>query len=726
MKLSDFYISLEESFKHYTVKHKHSGKTYKVTAMHDKSAKEKARQQHGGTASRYTGTSTDDFEIVEGIKDLVKGLKGPGYYSLDKDNPDHPADISDKLRKKLKQKDEGKSPHKKGTKKYKKHMAAMHAGMGEASVGAPDYNPARGGYTDNMIGEPDDYYDAEERQEAYDDLQDALQGNYMDDYIKDGDCPACGGTGYMDGEETFTNDDGEEEESSECDGFGNYGCDEGEMTYGNGQPSWVEIIKHDESKAERQKSKDEYPGDEEVIKQVASYMKRMDDPRMAYQQMQADFPFMGRGQRSEILGKASKMAFGEGVMDMDWKSASELEDLPMIKSYNTPEENAVSKILGRALMKKDWEKYSPQELFSELESENPELADDIAKIAKIVYKVQLEERAYKDVGVADVQTDPRGKEFKFNKDTKKFKAIDDEEEADPKTKTGKELMRKRRNAMKKSSPSYNKKPAPKKGGFLSNLFNDVMNEGEERSIIQNACIEKLVDEFAGEIGQFENKDDLEYAIYQELERLDVSDCVDPEMEVGGQPIGDFASGRVIDVINSSDVIYDVMQHMDLSQLPEGKSPHKKGTKKYKKHMAAIHAGEGVKDIVKSLKGPKYYSLDKDAPHPTDDLDKLKKKLKSKDKDIDEAEYNGKDVELNKPKRGGSKKYYVYVKNPKTDRVKKISFGDVTGLKTKANNKKRAKSFAARHNCEKKNDKMKAGYWACRLPRYGLVKGGKWW
>ena len=94
--------------------------------------------------------------------------------------------------------------------------------------------------------------------------------------------------------------------------------------------------------------------------------------------------------------------------------------------------------------------------------------------------------------------------------------------------------------------------------------------------------------------------------------------------------------------------------------------------------------------------------------------------------VKEAEYNGKDVELNKPKRGGSKKYYVYVKNPKTGRVKKISFGDVTGLKTKAGNKKRAKSFAARHNCEKKNDKMKAGYWACRLPRYGLVKGGQWW
>ena len=94
--------------------------------------------------------------------------------------------------------------------------------------------------------------------------------------------------------------------------------------------------------------------------------------------------------------------------------------------------------------------------------------------------------------------------------------------------------------------------------------------------------------------------------------------------------------------------------------------------------------------------------------------------------VSEAEYAGKDVDLNKPKRGGSKKYYVYVKNPQTDRVKKIEFGDVTGLRTKSNNPDRARSFAARHNCEKKNDKTKAGYWACRLPRYGLVKGGKWW
>ena len=48
--------------------------------------------------------------------------------------------------------------------------------------------------------------------------------------------------------------------------------------------------------------------------------------------------------------------------------------------------------------------------------------------------------------------------------------------------------------------------------------------------------------------------------------------------------------------------------------------------------------------------------------------------------IPEAEYRGKKVALNKPKRGGSKKFYVYVKSKKGN-VKKVSFGD-TGLSVK--------------------------------------------
>ena len=91
----------------------------------------------------------------------------------------------------------------------------------------------------------------------------------------------------------------------------------------------------------------------------------------------------------------------------------------------------------------------------------------------------------------------------------------------------------------------------------------------------------------------------------------------------------------------------------------------------------------------------------------------------------ESEYQGKDVELNKPKVGGSKKYYVYVKDG--DKVKKVSWGDTTGLKVKLDDKEARKSFAARHDCANKKDKTKAGYWACNLPRYakqlGLSGGG---
>ena len=94
-------------------------------------------------------------------------------------------------------------------------------------------------------------------------------------------------------------------------------------------------------------------------------------------------------------------------------------------------------------------------------------------------------------------------------------------------------------------------------------------------------------------------------------------------------------------------------------------------------------------------------------------------------ELNEAEYHGKEITLNKPKRGGSKKYHVYVKNPKTGKVKKIAFGDVHGgLTAKVSNPKARKAFAARHNCKDKKDKTKAGYWACRVNRYGHLWGGK--
>jgi len=79
-------------------------------------------------------------------------------------------------------------------------------------------------------------------------------------------------------------------------------------------------------------------------------------------------------------------------------------------------------------------------------------------------------------------------------------------------------------------------------------------------------------------------------------------------------------------------------------------------------------------------------------------------------------------ELNKPKRGGPKKFYVYVRDPQTKNIKRVTFGDTTGLKTKINNLAARKSFAARHKCDTRNDKTSASYWACRLPRYAASLG----
>ena len=84
--------------------------------------------------------------------------------------------------------------------------------------------------------------------------------------------------------------------------------------------------------------------------------------------------------------------------------------------------------------------------------------------------------------------------------------------------------------------------------------------------------------------------------------------------------------------------------------------------------------------------------------------------------------------VNKTTRGGKKKFYVYVRNPKTKKIKKIAFG-AKGMSTGLRDPKRRKSFKDRHNCEDKNDKTKAGYWSCRIGRYPKVTGAPyvtWW
>ena len=80
--------------------------------------------------------------------------------------------------------------------------------------------------------------------------------------------------------------------------------------------------------------------------------------------------------------------------------------------------------------------------------------------------------------------------------------------------------------------------------------------------------------------------------------------------------------------------------------------------------------------------------------------------------IEEAEYQGRKVTLNKPMKGDVKKSKVYVKDPKTGNVKKVNFGD-PNMRIKKSNPARRKSFRARHNCDNPGPKTKARYWSCK-------------
>ena len=88
------------------------------------------------------------------------------------------------------------------------------------------------------------------------------------------------------------------------------------------------------------------------------------------------------------------------------------------------------------------------------------------------------------------------------------------------------------------------------------------NEGEERSIIRDAAINALVNAFEGHADEFESREAIEANIYNELSDLSVEDIVDPEMDHHGQRMGNFASGRVIDVVDSGSIIDEVLQQIN--------------------------------------------------------------------------------------------------------------------------------------------------------------------
>jgi hypothetical protein len=86
--------------------------------------------------------------------------------------------------------------------------------------------------------------------------------------------------------------------------------------------------------------------------------------------------------------------------------------------------------------------------------------------------------------------------------------------------------------------------------------------------------------------------------------------------------------------------------------------------------------------------------------------------------LEEAEYQGRKVQLGKPSQGDVKKFKVYVKNDK-GKVVKVNFGfggkSAKGKRMviKDKNPKRRAAFRARHNCKNPGPRWKARYWSCK-------------
>ncbi len=186
------------------------------------------------------------------------------------------------------------------------------------------------------------------------------------------------------------------------------------------------------------------------------------------------------------------------------------------------------------------------------------------------------------------------------------------------------------------------------------------------------------------------------------------------------------TGKRINVINLSE---GLEHHIDTA-TPLTNNVYRVGSKEYfkviKEARTAYNNGnytplnEEEKEMLESDLG-EWVSINGervplDFPMYIETLDEKKKKKK-------------KDPPIGKPmKSSGGKKYQVYVRNKKTGRIKKISYGDSKGgLKGNWNNAEARKSFASRHNCAEKKDRTKAGYWACRAHKdFGTNVPGRFW
>jgi hypothetical protein len=128
----------------------------------------------------------------------------------------------------------------------------------------------------------------------------------------------------------------------------------------------------------------------------------------------------------------------------------------------------------------------------------------------------------------------------------------------------------------------------------------------------------------------------------------------------------------------------------------------------------IHVNDDDKEILEETDLGNYGILEDGTRVPLD-LPMLEEEL---------TESKDKNKPIGKPMRdsSGGKAYKVYVRDPKTKKIKTLRFGS-GGLRAKINDPKARKAFAKRHRCSEKTDRTKPSYWSCRIGRYWKQLGG---
>ena len=206
-------------------------------------------------------------------------------------------------------------------------------------------------------------------------------------------------------------------------------------------------------------------------------------------------------------------------------------------------------------------------------------------------------------------------------------------------------------------------------------------------------------------------------VFNKLTKKDTCNCGCHDCDNVGNP------GVVInESIKSPIVMSENMRYHVENKLPLTKNTFRYGSKSFLDLWAearylyvreAIHVNDEDKSIITETNLGDFNVYEgKEVPL---DMPMLK------EDELEEATDEKKNPPLGKPKRGGSKKFFVYVRDK--GKVKKVSFGGTTGLSVKINDPKARHAFAARHDCKNKKDRTKPSYWSCNIGRYWKQLGG---